>query len=291
MQKEKWFDAPSAYRGYPRRSKTFAARWELSHSRGKWPQDEQEWPGCYTTAYFVAGLVFFSTCFIASRYSRWLERRLRAARRCEPSSLRSSISASPLVAVIGMTDYLSAVREAASHAVGARIASCASSRGRGVMPVALRASANSFYLSGLAAASGLPHYRGAPDSRRNALVRSGFGLHIFRASQPRKLSSTSRKRNRRRDASCAKTARRQVRRLARRPPPFVERRSARRRVAGPHKAYANERHNPQAPPPPSEPPAKKARTAGYRRLTKTLPRVNVRRQGAAVTRKGFLSSY
>ena len=90
--------------------------------------------------------------------------------------------------------------------------------------------------------------RRAPDSRRNALVRSGFGLHIFRASQPRKLSSTSRKRNRRRDASCAKTARRQVRRLARRPPPFVERRSARRRVAGPHKAYANERHNPQAPP-------------------------------------------
>ncbi|RBP17593.1 amino acid ABC transporter membrane protein 2 (PAAT family) [Roseiarcus fermentans] len=40
---------------------------------------EQDWPGCYTTAYFVAGLVFFSICFIASRYSRWLERRLRAA--------------------------------------------------------------------------------------------------------------------------------------------------------------------------------------------------------------------
>ncbi len=40
---------------------------------------EQDWPGCYTTAYFVAGLVFFSICFLASRYSRWLERRLRAA--------------------------------------------------------------------------------------------------------------------------------------------------------------------------------------------------------------------
>ncbi len=40
---------------------------------------EQEWPGCYTTAYFVAELVFFSVCFIASRYSQWLERRLRAA--------------------------------------------------------------------------------------------------------------------------------------------------------------------------------------------------------------------
>jgi general L-amino acid transport system permease protein len=40
---------------------------------------EQDWPGCYTTAYFVAGLVFFSVCFIASRYSQWLERRLRAA--------------------------------------------------------------------------------------------------------------------------------------------------------------------------------------------------------------------
>ncbi len=40
---------------------------------------EQEWPGCYTTAYFVAGLVFFFICFLASRYSRWLERRLRAA--------------------------------------------------------------------------------------------------------------------------------------------------------------------------------------------------------------------
>jgi len=40
---------------------------------------EQDWPSCYTTAYFVAGLVFFSLCFTASRYSRWLERRLRAA--------------------------------------------------------------------------------------------------------------------------------------------------------------------------------------------------------------------
>ncbi|RBP17723.1 amino acid ABC transporter membrane protein 2 (PAAT family) [Roseiarcus fermentans] len=42
---------------------------------------EQDWPGCFTTAYFVAGLVFFSICFVASRYSRWLERRLRAAGR------------------------------------------------------------------------------------------------------------------------------------------------------------------------------------------------------------------
>ena len=40
---------------------------------------EQEWPGCYTIAYFVAGSVFFSTCFAVSRYSRWLERRLRAS--------------------------------------------------------------------------------------------------------------------------------------------------------------------------------------------------------------------
>jgi len=36
---------------------------------------EQEWPACYTTAYFVAGAVFFSACFAVSRYSRWLERR------------------------------------------------------------------------------------------------------------------------------------------------------------------------------------------------------------------------
>jgi general L-amino acid transport system permease protein len=41
---------------------------------------EQEWPRCYTTAYFVAGLVFFVICFVASRYSRWLEQRLRGAR-------------------------------------------------------------------------------------------------------------------------------------------------------------------------------------------------------------------
>ena len=40
---------------------------------------EQEWPRCYTTAYFVAGVVFFLICFVASRYSRWLERRLRAS--------------------------------------------------------------------------------------------------------------------------------------------------------------------------------------------------------------------
>jgi general L-amino acid transport system permease protein len=40
---------------------------------------EQEWPRCYTTAYSVAGIVFFVICFVASRYSRWLERRLRAS--------------------------------------------------------------------------------------------------------------------------------------------------------------------------------------------------------------------
>lgn len=40
---------------------------------------EQEWPGCYNIAYFVAGSVFFSICFATSRYSQWLERRLRAA--------------------------------------------------------------------------------------------------------------------------------------------------------------------------------------------------------------------
>jgi general L-amino acid transport system permease protein len=38
---------------------------------------EQEWPRCYTTAYFFAGMVFFAICFVASRHSRWLERRLQ----------------------------------------------------------------------------------------------------------------------------------------------------------------------------------------------------------------------
>ena len=40
---------------------------------------EREWPGCYNVAYFVAGTVFFAVCFVASRYSRWLEKRVRAA--------------------------------------------------------------------------------------------------------------------------------------------------------------------------------------------------------------------
>ncbi len=40
---------------------------------------EQEWPGCYTTAYFVAGTVFFVICFVVSRYSQWLERRLKSS--------------------------------------------------------------------------------------------------------------------------------------------------------------------------------------------------------------------
>jgi len=39
---------------------------------------EQEWPGCYNVAYFVIASVFFCMCFSASRYSQWLERRLRA---------------------------------------------------------------------------------------------------------------------------------------------------------------------------------------------------------------------
>jgi general L-amino acid transport system permease protein len=40
---------------------------------------EQEWPGCYNTAYFVAASVFFLICFAGSRYSRWLERKLRVS--------------------------------------------------------------------------------------------------------------------------------------------------------------------------------------------------------------------
>ena len=40
---------------------------------------EQIWPRCYTVAYLFAAAVFFSVCSAASRYSRWLERRLRAA--------------------------------------------------------------------------------------------------------------------------------------------------------------------------------------------------------------------
>jgi general L-amino acid transport system permease protein len=40
---------------------------------------EQEWPRCFTVAYLFAGGVYFAVCFAASRYSRWLERRLRAA--------------------------------------------------------------------------------------------------------------------------------------------------------------------------------------------------------------------
>jgi general L-amino acid transport system permease protein len=36
----------------------------------------QEWTRSYAPACFFAGMVFFAICFVASRYSRWLERRL-----------------------------------------------------------------------------------------------------------------------------------------------------------------------------------------------------------------------
>jgi general L-amino acid transport system permease protein len=40
---------------------------------------EQIWPRCYGEAYCFAGLVYFTICFAASRYSLWLERRTKAA--------------------------------------------------------------------------------------------------------------------------------------------------------------------------------------------------------------------
>ncbi|RFB80115.1 amino acid ABC transporter permease [Methylovirgula sp. 4M-Z18] len=40
---------------------------------------EQDWPGCYTVAYCFAALVFFGICFSASRYSLWLEKKLKGA--------------------------------------------------------------------------------------------------------------------------------------------------------------------------------------------------------------------
>lgn len=38
---------------------------------------EQIWPGCYGEAYCFAGAIYFALCFASSRYSRWLERRIR----------------------------------------------------------------------------------------------------------------------------------------------------------------------------------------------------------------------
>ena len=42
-------------------------------------QNEQTWPNCFNEAYFFAGLVYFGLCFGASRYSLWLEKRLKAS--------------------------------------------------------------------------------------------------------------------------------------------------------------------------------------------------------------------
>jgi general L-amino acid transport system permease protein len=38
---------------------------------------EQIWPMCYGEAYSFAGVVYFTICFAASRYSLWLERRTK----------------------------------------------------------------------------------------------------------------------------------------------------------------------------------------------------------------------
>jgi general L-amino acid transport system permease protein len=40
--------------------------------------NEQIWPGRYTEAYVFAAIVYFAICFAASRYSLWLEGRLKA---------------------------------------------------------------------------------------------------------------------------------------------------------------------------------------------------------------------
>ncbi|CAM5769249.1 amino acid ABC transporter permease [Labrys miyagiensis] len=39
--------------------------------------NEQVWPGRYTEAYVFASIIYFAICFAASRYSLWLERRLK----------------------------------------------------------------------------------------------------------------------------------------------------------------------------------------------------------------------
>ncbi len=40
--------------------------------------NEQVWPGRYTEAYVFAAIIYFAICFAASRYSLWLEGRLKA---------------------------------------------------------------------------------------------------------------------------------------------------------------------------------------------------------------------
>jgi general L-amino acid transport system permease protein len=42
---------------------------------------DPQWLGFYNEAYIVVAVVYFAICFGASRYSRWLERRLTAGRR------------------------------------------------------------------------------------------------------------------------------------------------------------------------------------------------------------------
>ncbi|MDX3974810.1 amino acid ABC transporter permease [Shinella sp.] len=42
---------------------------------------DPKWLGFYNEAYLVVAAVYFVICFTASRYSRWLERRLKAGRR------------------------------------------------------------------------------------------------------------------------------------------------------------------------------------------------------------------
>ncbi|MXN46552.1 ABC transporter permease subunit [Shinella kummerowiae] len=42
---------------------------------------DPQWLGFYNEAYIVVAVVYFAICFGASRYSRWLERRLAAGRR------------------------------------------------------------------------------------------------------------------------------------------------------------------------------------------------------------------
>lgn len=46
--------------------------------------NEQIWPHCYPEAYAFAALVYFLICFPASRYSLWLERRLKASTSHQP---------------------------------------------------------------------------------------------------------------------------------------------------------------------------------------------------------------
>jgi len=41
--------------------------------------NEQVWPGCYNEAYLFAAAIYLAMCFGASRYSLWLERRLKVS--------------------------------------------------------------------------------------------------------------------------------------------------------------------------------------------------------------------